>query len=97
MVLETFDPGLPYDGDGQTVQSRLDEMKNYRANMRSLVAQAWPLLENSPEQDMTGYFDRTKTSGEMSAIQRIIEKHPPGEGGVERQQSLTGPAALPIW
>ena len=96
-VLETFDPSLPYGDTGQTVQSRLDEMKDYRKNLQALVARAWPLLENSLEQDMLGYFDRTKAFGELSAIHWIIEKHSPAAGQSEMQKPLTGPAALPIW
>jgi tetratricopeptide (TPR) repeat protein len=74
-VLETMNPTDPYGG--QTVQSRLNEMVDYRKQINSLVQTSSPLIEALPGPEAAVYFDRLKAFGELPAMNWLINKYGP--------------------
>jgi len=69
-LLETMDPASPYDGTGQTVKDRLDELARRRADIVTLRDPAgWGgyLLRKLSEPDLISYFERLSKSSEVEA------------------------------
>jgi len=69
-LLETMDPASAYDGTGQTVKDRLDELARRRADIVTLRDPAgWGgyLLRKLSEPDLISYFERLSNSSEVEA------------------------------
>jgi hypothetical protein len=69
-LLETMDPASPYDGTGQKVKDRLDELARRRADLVNLRDPAgWDgyLLRKLSEPDLITYFERLSNSNEVEA------------------------------
>ncbi len=74
-ALNAMDPNIPYGEDGQTVQSRIDELVRERAAVKELSDQAGPILPAMSEQDWTTYLSRSTLFGEQAALRWLIAKH----------------------
>ena len=69
-LLETLDPASPYDGTGQTVKDRLNELAHRAAEINKLSdPSGWggQLLKGLSEEDLISYFERVKKAGETEA------------------------------
>jgi hypothetical protein len=69
-----FDPAGPYDNARHTVQDRLDELQQRAATQRLLQRQAQDLLQGLSEQEVISFFDRTRTLGEVEALQWALNR-----------------------
>jgi tetratricopeptide (TPR) repeat protein len=78
-LLESLDPGQPYDDAGHTVKDRLDTLAQRREEIKRLgEPSTWlggerrdvlvALWEEMPPQDLIRFFDRVKVSGEREAL-----------------------------
>ena len=63
IALNAMDPNSPYGGDGQTVQDRLNQLNQKKAELKELNAQLEPLLPNLSDQDWISYKDRWRVFG----------------------------------
>jgi hypothetical protein len=75
IALSAMDPNSAYEGDGQTVQERLNELRQQRAAIRGLYADAAPLLADLSDQDWASYGDRARLFGEPAALQWVVGKY----------------------
>ncbi|HEY1489795.1 MAG TPA: hypothetical protein VGF90_02035, partial [Verrucomicrobiae bacterium] len=64
-----------YGTDGQTVKDRLDQLTQQSAAIKDLVKQMEPLQSAMSSQDWINYNERTKTFGEMNALQWLLGKY----------------------
>ena len=67
-LLDCLDPSWTFDASGQTVQDRLEELKQRRETIGKSAEQSESLLEQLNERDAITYFDRLKLHGELDAI-----------------------------
>lgn len=74
-ALTAMDPASPYGNGGQTVQDRLDLLKQQRDTFRALSQQADPLWQNMSGQDWMSYHSRSAAFGEESALRWLIGKY----------------------
>jgi RNA polymerase sigma factor (sigma-70 family) len=74
MALYAMDLNSSYDGGGQTVQDRINQLREQRKAIRGLYAQAVPMLETLSDQDWIGYSDRARAFGEPAALQWVVGK-----------------------
>jgi len=74
-ALATLDPRRPYGSAGQTVQDRLNQIREQFAAHEALGKQFTALLPTMSDQDWIGYCDRMKTSGEDAAWRWLIGKY----------------------
>jgi hypothetical protein len=77
MALGAMDPSGAYDGAGQTVQNRLDQLAGQRATFKELAQQADPIWEKMSDQDWISYHNRSTTLGEESALRWLLGKYGP--------------------
>ena len=75
IALSAMDPSSPYGSDGQTVQGRLNQLNQKKAELKELNAQLEPLLSNLSDQDWISYKDRWRVFGEESAIRWVVSKY----------------------
>jgi hypothetical protein len=72
---------LPADSQpaflGGTVQQRMDEMINFRQNIRALTPQFDQMLARGDETEIIGYFDRMKLQGEYKAMLWLRNRNSP--------------------
>jgi hypothetical protein len=73
-VLETLDPNSPYGTTGQTVADVLQQLKQQRAAIKVLNSETEPLHQSMSPQDWITYLDRLRMSGELSAMEWLINK-----------------------
>jgi RNA polymerase sigma factor (sigma-70 family) len=76
-ALEAMDPAQAYGSSGGTVQDRLAQLTQQRADMRSLTKQADPILQMMSDQDWISYQNRIAVFGEESALRWLVSKHTP--------------------
>jgi RNA polymerase sigma factor (sigma-70 family) len=74
MALYAMDLNSSYDGGSQTVQDRINQLREQRKAIRGLYAQAVPLLGTLSDQDWIGYSDRARAFGEPAALQWVVGK-----------------------
>jgi hypothetical protein len=74
-ALLNMDPNSPYGSNGQTVQNQLDQLTEQSTAIHDLVKQMEPLQETMTPQDWINYNERTKTFGEMNALQWLLSKY----------------------
>ena len=58
-----MDPSGPYGSDDKTVQDRLNQLNQKKAELKELNAQLEPLLPNLSDQDWISYKDRWRVFG----------------------------------
>ncbi|PYJ63187.1 MAG: hypothetical protein DME24_01765 [Verrucomicrobia bacterium] len=75
IALNAMDPNSPYGIDGQTVQDRLNQLNQKKAELKELNAQLEPLLPNLSDQDWISYKDRWRVFGEEAAIRWVVNKY----------------------
>ena len=75
IALSAMDPSSPYGSDGKTVQDRLNQLNQKKAELKELNAQLEPLLPNLSDQDWISYTDRWRVFGEESAIRWVVNKY----------------------
>ncbi len=63
-----------YD-DGETVQDRINQLRQQRAAIRGLYQEAAPLLGTLSDQDWTDYGNRVQYFGEPAALQWVVGKY----------------------
>ncbi len=69
-----MDPNSPYGSNGQTVQDRINQLRQQKSATRGLYQQAVPLLGTMSEQDWSSYSDRVRVFGEPAALQWVVGK-----------------------
>ena len=75
IALSAMDPSGPYGSDGKTVQDRLNQLNQKKAELKELKAQLEPLLPNLSDQDWISYTDRWRVFGGESAIRWVVNKY----------------------
>jgi tetratricopeptide (TPR) repeat protein len=75
LALSHMDPNSAYGSNGQTVQDRINQLRQDRPVIKGLYQQAAPLLGMLTEQDWAGYSDRARTFGEPAALQWVLGKY----------------------
>jgi hypothetical protein len=73
--LAAMDPQSAFNGTTQTVQQRLDELNQHRANIRALNQQAEPLWRTLSDPDYVSYQSRTLAFGEEAALQWLVNQN----------------------
>lgn len=73
--LAAMDPNGVYGSDGTTVKQRLDQLTQQSASIKALCQQMDTLQESMSPQDWINYNERTKTFGEMNALQWLLAKY----------------------
>jgi RNA polymerase sigma factor (sigma-70 family) len=74
-ALSGLDPSAPYDTAGQTVQNRLDQLAQLKANLQTLTAQADPLWQTLSDQDWVGFYAQLGASGEETALRWLVSSY----------------------
>jgi hypothetical protein len=74
-ALHAMDPTSPFGTDGQTVQDELAQLTQQSATIHDLNQQVESLMATMTPQDWINYNERTKTFGEMNAIQWLLGKY----------------------
>jgi RNA polymerase sigma factor (sigma-70 family) len=74
-ALQAMDPNSPYGTDGQTVQEELDQLAQQKTTLHDLVKQTEALQPTMSPQDWITYDERTKTFGEVNAMQWLLAKY----------------------
>ena len=74
-ALEAMDPTSPYGTEGLTVQDRINQLAQQRADMKALSTQADQLLQTISDQDWISYQNRSATFGEEAAMRWLVAKH----------------------
>jgi len=76
-ALQAMDPNSPYGTGGQTVQDELDQLTHQKATIKDLVTQTEALQPTMSPQDWITHDARTKTFGEVNAMQWLLAKYAP--------------------
>lgn len=63
-----------FRSEGQTVQSRLDELARRREAIKELGRQSEAVMKSMSDTDLVIYFDRLKMSGEESALRWALSR-----------------------
>jgi RNA polymerase sigma factor (sigma-70 family) len=74
-ALQAMDPTSPYGDNGQTVQGRIDQITQQRAELGELTQQVSPILERMPDQDWISFNDRLVMFGEEAAMRWLAGKY----------------------
>ena len=74
-ALGAMDANSPYGTDGQTVQDQLNQVLQQKAVINDLSKQMEALQPTMTPQDWINYNERTKTFGEMNALQWLLGKY----------------------
>ncbi len=69
-----MDVNVPYGEAGQTVQDQLNALTQRGKSWSGLWKQAEPTLRDMSDQDLTTYFDRMKTFGEVAALRWLVNR-----------------------
>ena len=75
IALKALDPNLPYGDSGQTVQDRLNQLQEQKANLQQLNDQVENLIPRLAPQDLIIYKNRWLMFGEQNAEQWVISKY----------------------
>jgi hypothetical protein len=75
IALSRMDPNSAYNDSGQTVQERINQLRQQRTAVRELYQEAAPLLGSLGDQDWTAYSERARNFGEQAALQWVIGKY----------------------
>ncbi len=75
LALGALDPATPYGNSGQTVQDQIDQALGRRDAIKSLSQQFEAVVPTLSDQDLIGYLDRQKISGEMAAERWVLAKY----------------------
>lgn len=71
-ALKVMDPAGPYDGAGQTVQDRLDQLAQQKEAIRTLTAEADPLWQTLSDQGWVSFHTELGASGEETALRWLV-------------------------
>ena len=74
-ALSGLDPSAPYAMGEQTVQNRLDQLGQQKANLQTLTAQADPLWQTLSDQDWVAYHAQLAASGEEAALRWVVNNY----------------------
>ena len=74
-ALGAMDPNSPFGDGGLTAKDELAQLTQQSATIHNLVSQMNALQETMSPQDWTNYNERTKTFGEMNALQWLLAKN----------------------
>ena len=75
IALKALDPNTPFGDNGQTVQDRINQLQQQKANLQQLNNQAESLLPQLTPQDLILYKNRWLMFGEQNAEQWVISKY----------------------
>ena len=71
-----MDPNAPYGPAGGTVQDQLDQLTTQQSTtIKDLAKQVEALQATMTSEDWINYNERTKTFGEMNALQWLLGKY----------------------
>jgi hypothetical protein len=76
-ALGAMDPNSPYDGNGLTVQDRINQLTQQRAAFRQLSTQADPFWQLMTDQDWISYHSRSTAFGEEAAMRWLVSRYAP--------------------
>ncbi len=76
LALSGLDPNSAC-GDGQSIQERIQQLRQRRTAIRQLYQDAVPLLGSLNDQDWANYSERVRFFGEPAALQWVIGKYSP--------------------
>ncbi len=74
-ALNAMDPNSPYGTGGLTVKEELAQLTQQTATIHDLTKQMEALQATMSPQDWINYNERTKTFGEMNAMQWLLAKY----------------------
>jgi hypothetical protein len=74
-ALQSMDVASPYGDSGQTVQDRINQLTQQRAELGELTQQVSPILEKMPDQDWVSFNDRLVKFGEEAAMRWLAGKY----------------------
>jgi hypothetical protein len=74
-LLAAMDPNSAYGNSGSTVQNRIDALNQQRTDIKTLVKQSDAILPTMSDQDLIGFFDRTRMFGEAAAMRWAVGKY----------------------
>ncbi|HEX4350465.1 MAG TPA: sigma-70 family RNA polymerase sigma factor [Verrucomicrobiae bacterium] len=74
-ALSAMDPNSPYGNSGLTVKDELAQLTQQTVTIHDAAKQVEALQETMTPQDWINYNERTKTFGEMNAIQWLLTKY----------------------
>jgi hypothetical protein len=74
-ALNAMGPHSPYGETGQTVQDRINQLTQQRAEFSELARQTTPIMETMSDQDWISYSDRMLMFGEASAMRWLDAKY----------------------
>jgi cell division protein FtsL len=75
IALSAMDPSSPYDGSGQTVQDRVDQLTQQRVMFKGLTQQTDAIFQTMSEQDWISYHTRSTAFGEEAALRWLVNKY----------------------
>jgi RNA polymerase sigma factor (sigma-70 family) len=75
IALNTMDANMPYGDSGQTVQDRLNQLAQQKADVHERNRQAELIFPKMTEQDWINYRDRWLMFGEENAIKWVVNKY----------------------
>lgn len=73
-ILQSMDQGSIYDSSGQTVRQRQEELTGMRGELADLSRQTANIYPNLSAQELTAYYDRAKTLGQLPAMRWLVNR-----------------------
>lgn len=78
IMLEQLNPNTSYDFlGGQTPGQVTQQNKQQKLELRQTISAFDALRPSLTDDEIAGYYDRTKIYGEISAMKWVIQQHPP--------------------
>jgi len=75
MALSAMDPNSPYSDKGQTVQDRINQIDQSRAEFHELAQQFHSLVQTMSDQDWINFMDRQMIFGAEVAMRWVVGKY----------------------
>lgn len=76
-TLKTLDPTSAYDASGDSVEDRLNQLAQRKAEIRALCGQADEAIKNLSEPDLASFYERFRTVGELEAFRWVLSRPQP--------------------
>ena len=73
--LKACEPSSTPESFGKTVQARLEELEQQKAELKRLAPLTSKILPGSSEAELISFFDRVKLEGEVSALRWLETKY----------------------
>jgi hypothetical protein len=77
-ALNAMDPVSPIDAEGTTAGTRLEQLRQRKSEMKSLIQTTEQALRSATDAELMTYFERIKLSGDASASEWIRRRYPAG-------------------